>query len=130
MNSCPDRCVYVIMPVGSDPLYPEKRSALEESAPVDSKLHFPTYNNNQQHFNIDEIINDMKLADFVIADLSGARPSCYYELGIAHSLGKKTFLVAKAGTEIHQTLYRDQVSMYNDIISLRSILMEIFHEKI
>ena len=38
---------------------------------------------------------------FVVADLTKARPNCYYELGYAHALGKPGILVAKAGTEKH-----------------------------
>ena len=35
-------------------------------------------------------------ADFVIADLSGARPNCYYEVGYAHALGRPVIHIIRA----------------------------------
>ncbi len=40
-------------------------------------------------------------ARFIVADLTNARPNCYYELGYAHALGKPCILLAKEGTERH-----------------------------
>lgn len=38
---------------------------------------------------------------FVVADLTNARPNCYYELGYAHALGKTGLLIAKEGSVRH-----------------------------
>jgi hypothetical protein len=40
-------------------------------------------------------------ARFIVADLTNARPNCYYEVGYAHALGKPCILIAKEGTERH-----------------------------
>lgn len=42
-----------------------------------------------------KILNHIKLAEFIIADLTFERPNCYYEIGYAHALNKKVILTAK-----------------------------------
>jgi nucleoside 2-deoxyribosyltransferase len=60
---------------------------------------------------IDEIEDSKKISDqilemiaeskYVIADLSGARPNCYYEAGFAHALGKEIILTIRDGESAH-----------------------------
>lgn len=60
---------------------------------------------------IDEIQDSKKISDqilemiaeskYVIADLSGARPNCYYEAGFAHALGKELILTIRDGEAAH-----------------------------
>lgn len=60
---------------------------------------------------IDEIQDSKKISDqilemiaeskYVIADLSGARPNCYYEAGFAHALGKEIILTIQDGEAAH-----------------------------
>jgi hypothetical protein len=45
------------------------------------------------------ILSRIARARLVVADLTDARPNCYYEVGYAHSLGKPVILLAKEGTE-------------------------------
>jgi len=40
-----------------------------------------------------EIIEQLIKADLVIADISGANPNVYYELGIRHSVGKPAIVL-------------------------------------
>lgn len=52
------------------------------------------------YFNIEEqivpqIIESIKQADIVIADISNESPNIYYEVGIAHSLGKPVIIVSQ-----------------------------------
>jgi hypothetical protein len=47
------------------------------------------------------ILSRIARARLVVADLTDARPNCYYEVGYAHSLGKPVILLAKEGTERH-----------------------------
>ncbi len=42
-----------------------------------------------------EIVQGIFQAKIVIADLSGGNPNVFYELGIAHSLGKRSILIAR-----------------------------------
>ncbi len=44
---------------------------------------------------LDDIWQQIILADFVIADLTGSNANVYYELGMAHALGKPVILLAQ-----------------------------------
>jgi nucleoside 2-deoxyribosyltransferase len=44
---------------------------------------------------LDKINDFIRDADVIIADCSGRNPNVFYELGIAHALGKKVILITK-----------------------------------
>lgn len=55
---------------------------------------------DEQHFNgriTERIYRNIQAARFVVADLTEARPNCYYELGVAHSLRKEVIHLAYSG---------------------------------
>jgi hypothetical protein len=47
----------------------------------------------------DQILESIAESKYIIADLSGARPNCYYEAGFAHALGKE--IILKDGEAAH-----------------------------
>jgi hypothetical protein len=49
----------------------------------------------------DVIVDQIKRADYLVADLTHERPNCYYELGYAHALGKRVIVTARKGATIH-----------------------------
>lgn len=49
---------------------------------------------------IDDIINQIKKSNIIIADVTVRNANVYYELGYAHALGKKVILIAQDGAEI------------------------------
>ena len=49
----------------------------------------------------DEVLQQIEAARFVVADLTEARPNCYYELGWAHRAGKEVIPTVHASTPIH-----------------------------
>jgi nucleoside 2-deoxyribosyltransferase len=109
---------YIIMPVGSDRAFESKRAVLQASGHRQGwMMHFPMSTTVQtdesgtreEHFELTEVITTMKKASLVIADLSLERPSCYYEPGVAQTLGRPTLLLASVGTAIHQVAHRDRV---------------------
>jgi nucleoside 2-deoxyribosyltransferase len=121
--------IYVISPVGSDPVFPDKRRILEERArqlglealfPMDAlrkKLDSASH--------IRQAMSQMVNAEIVIADLSLERPSCYFELGIAEAAGASVVLVARTGTDIHQTSSRDSVRWYADLDDYKELIRGI-----
>ena len=48
-----------------------------------------------------QIVEMIRTARFVVADLSHERPNVYFELGYARGLGKTVITVAREGTSIH-----------------------------
>jgi nucleoside 2-deoxyribosyltransferase len=49
----------------------------------------------------DQVLEKIAESRFVLADLSGARPNCYYETGFAHALGKELILSINAKDSVH-----------------------------
>lgn len=49
----------------------------------------------------DQVLRHIAESKYVLADLSGERPNCYYETGFAHALGKELILTIKKSDTIH-----------------------------
>ena len=49
----------------------------------------------------DQILETIAESKYIIADLTGERPNCYYECGFAHALGKELILCIKKADSIH-----------------------------
>jgi len=49
----------------------------------------------------DQILDEIARSRFVLADLTGERPNCYYETGFAHALGKEIILTVRREHAIH-----------------------------
>lgn len=50
---------------------------------------------NNQRSILKDIVVSISDADVVIADLTGSNPNVYYELGIAHALGKQVVMISQ-----------------------------------
>src|SRR4051794_1753133 len=94
------------MPVASDPNYNNKRRVLELAlTSVGSRPYFPLDHlplSGGRDFEVDLALERMRASQIVLADLSLARPSCYFEVGLAQAARCAILVVAEAGTELHQ----------------------------
>ena len=59
---------------------------------------------------------------FVLTDLSGERPNCYYDAGYAHALNKELILTIRKGEAIHFDLAAHRFIQWETEAELREAL--------
>ena len=91
---------------------------------------------NLRCFRIDEIEDSGKISEqileqiaeskYIIADLTGSRPNCYYECGFAHALGKELILSVHKDDSIHFDLSGHRFIQWSTESELRRKLKQRF----
>lgn len=74
----------------------------------------------------DQVLQCIAESKYIIADLTGERPNCYYECGFAHALGKELILTIKATDEIHFDLAVYRFIKWKTEANLKKLLRERF----
>ena len=70
-----------------------------------------------------KITERIRVSEFLVADLTGARPSVYYEIGYAHALNRRVIMYRSSGTELHFDLAAYNCPEYSNMTELRKHLM-------
>jgi hypothetical protein len=119
--------IYVVMPVGSDARYLQRRAAIEQAiGDLGFATHFPADAlHHKVAFDLEQTRRDLRRARLVVADLTLERPSCYYEVGLAQALGRRVQLFAERGTPIHQAHHRDRTIFYDSFEELGARLHDV-----
>lgn len=72
----------------------------------------------------DQILEQLAESKYVLCDLTGARPNCYYETGFAHALGKELILLAHKEEKVHFDLQGHRFIQWGTEEELRKKLRE------
>lgn len=103
-RTIPDpRYIFVIMSFQDDPFLEDAYSSIKRAVSrVQKELSCERVDEIQEDFEItDKVIECIRRAGVIIADLTGSRPNVYYELGYARAMGKTLILTAREGEKVH-----------------------------
>ena len=91
--------IFVLMPFASKlrPIYDKQIKEVASACNLECKRadEFPA-----PHIIVSEIWSAISQARIIIADCTGKNPNVFYEIGIAHALGKDTILIAQSDRDI------------------------------
>ena len=80
----------------------------------------------------DRILESIRKAEYVIVDLTHAKPNVYYEAGYAHGLGKIPIYPAKEGTKLEFDLKDYPVIFFRNMkqLTYRSLILEVHFQEL
>lgn len=96
------RLCFVIMSFSSNPVLADFYD--KAIKPTVEALGYKCERVDEQQFNgriTERVFANIRTARLVLADLTEARPNCYYELGVAHALRKEVIHLTYVGHDIH-----------------------------
>lgn len=116
---------FIAMPiVVGDPQWDDELDAIKDAAQR-CGIHAERVDEPQSNERItDRILESIRKAEYVIADLTGARPNVFYEAGYAQGLKKTPIYVAREDTKIEFDLKDYPVIFFRGVKELKDRLEE------
>jgi hypothetical protein len=120
--------VFIAMPMGAGrPEYDDVHDAIKAAA-SDCGLNAERVGDVESNERItDRILESIRKAEFVVADLTDGRPNVFYEAGYAQGLGKTPVYVARKDTQLEFDLKDYPVIFFESLRELRQGLVARFH---
>ena len=114
---------FIAMPiVAGDPEFEDVLDAIKEAARR-CGIHAERVDEPQSNERItDRILESIRKAEYVIADLTGARPNVFYEAGYAQGLKKTPIYIARQGTKLEFDLKDYPVIFFKGMKELKDSL--------
>lgn len=118
--------VFIAMPMSSDddPMLDDVHEAIKEIATevncIAERVDDPVSSDRIT----DRILQSIESAEYVVADLTHAKPNVYFEAGYAHGLGKIPIYIAREDTKIEFDLKDYPVIFFKNIKELKQRLHE------
>ncbi len=100
---------------------------LKAIQPTVKRLGYRCERVDEQQFNSSitaRIRDNIRRARFIIADMTEARPNCYYELAVAHALDKEVIHLTNSLQDVHFDIKDFNFIVYQSIDELRKKLRE------
>lgn len=115
-----DHYIFIVMSFQQDPFLEDSYEAIKRSVSnLRKNVKCQRVDEIDDDFIItDKIIDCIKKAGIIIADLTGNRPNVYYELGFARALGKKILLIARQGEKPHFDVSTQNIIFYKNSTTL------------
>jgi hypothetical protein len=115
--------VFLAMPiVPGDTAFEDVLDAVKESAKR-CGLHAERVDEAQSNERItDRILESIRKAEYVVADLTGSRPNVFYEAGYAQGLKKTPIYIARDGTKLEFDLKDYPVIFFKGMKELKDAL--------
>lgn len=119
------RSCFVLMPFASSflPLYVQIRDFLENYCGLQCLRADEIFGSHPITIDIWKSLNE---ARFLIADLTGRNPNVFYELGLAHALGKNVLLLTQRMTDVPFDLNHIRAIQYDEKLpdGVQKIILE------
>lgn len=121
------RPCFVAMPYRTDWFEPVKRAIVDAAAAsnFDAEVSLDLRTPGSI---LDQIWHGIRRADVVVADVTGGNPNVFYEIGLAHALGKEVIVLQQIATEVPFDIAVSRIIAYDpkNLATLERALLQAF----
>lgn len=117
-----DNLVFVLTP-----FHPNHRDEFDVIANVCRDLGLRVQRGDEEFVSGDifpHILRQITKARLIVANVDGRNPNVFYELGIAHALGKPTILVSRTPNDVPFDIKTKRIVLYSSMLELKERLRD------